>query len=135
MPEERDDALDRLLHAVESGERRVTAYGSVQKNSAKAGVLGRVDHLRLADSCQYPFRRVGAAHRIAAAGLQIFRDRHVRLPARLERAGKGVEERVVVHGLSRTALARSQASDACTPAAGARAHLITNRRVPRLDTH
>src|SRR5215468_4522108 len=128
MPEERDDALDRLLHAEKSGEGRIAAYGPVQKNSAKARVLGRVDHLGLADGCQYPLRRVGAAHRIAAAGLQILRDRHVRLPARLERAGKGVEERVVIHGLSRTVLARFQASDACTPAAGARAPLISNRR-------
>ena len=49
VPEEADDALDGFLHAVESGEGRIDAHGPVQKNTAKAGVLGRVNHLRLTD--------------------------------------------------------------------------------------
>ena len=49
MPEESDDALDRVFHAAEAGEGRIAADGPIQKNTAKAGVLGRVDHLRFAD--------------------------------------------------------------------------------------
>ena len=51
MPEETDDALDRFFHAVKSGKRRIDAHRAIQKDSAKAGVLGRVDHLRLTDRC------------------------------------------------------------------------------------
>ena len=58
MTEEGDDALDRLLHAVEAGKGRIGPDGPIQKNSAKARVLGRVDHLRLADRRQQAFRCV-----------------------------------------------------------------------------
>ena len=49
VPEEADDALDRIFHSVEAGECRIQPNRPVQKNTAKAWVLGRVDHLRLAD--------------------------------------------------------------------------------------
>ena len=49
MPKEGDDALDGVFHAVEGGKRRIAAQRPVQKNTAKAWVLGRVDHLRFAD--------------------------------------------------------------------------------------
>jgi len=49
VTEERHDTLDRLLHAVEAGERRINPHRPIHKNSAKAGILGRVDHLRIAD--------------------------------------------------------------------------------------
>ena len=49
VPEEADDALDGFFHAMESGEGRIGAHGPVQKNTAKAGVLGRINHLRLTD--------------------------------------------------------------------------------------
>jgi hypothetical protein len=43
------DALDRFFHAVEAGEGRIEPHRAVQKDTAKARILGRVDHLRLAD--------------------------------------------------------------------------------------
>jgi hypothetical protein len=49
VPEEADDALDRFFHAVEAGEGRIDAHRPVQKNTAKARVLGRVNHLRFTD--------------------------------------------------------------------------------------
>ena len=51
VPEETDDALDRLFHAVKAGEGRIDAHRTVQKNTAKAWVPGRVNHLRLTDRC------------------------------------------------------------------------------------
>ena len=49
VAEEADDALDRLFHAVEAGEGRIDPHRAVQKDTAKARVLGRVNHLRLTD--------------------------------------------------------------------------------------
>ncbi len=49
VPEETDDALDRFFHAVEAGEGRIDAHRAVQKNTAKAWVPGRVNHLWLTD--------------------------------------------------------------------------------------
>jgi hypothetical protein len=49
VPEKTDDALDGFFHAKESGEGRIGAHCPVQENTAKAGVLGRVNHLRLTD--------------------------------------------------------------------------------------
>ena len=49
VAEETDDALDGFFHAVEAGEGRVGTDRAVQKNTAKAWVLGRVDCLRLTD--------------------------------------------------------------------------------------
>ena len=49
MPEETNDALNRFFHAVKAGEGRIDAHGPIQKDSAKATVLGRVDHLRFTD--------------------------------------------------------------------------------------
>ena len=51
VPEETDDALDGFFHAVEAGEGRIGAHRPVQKDTAKAWVLGRVNHLRLTDRC------------------------------------------------------------------------------------
>ena len=52
VAEEGDDALDRLFHAVEIGERRVDPDGPVHEDAAEPGVLGGVDELRLADRGQ-----------------------------------------------------------------------------------
>ena len=49
VPEEAGDALDGFFHAMESSEGRIGAHGPVQKDTAKAGVLGRINHLRLTD--------------------------------------------------------------------------------------
>jgi hypothetical protein len=49
MAEETDDALNGVFHAVEAGEGRIEPHRAIQKDTAKAWVLGRVDHLRLAD--------------------------------------------------------------------------------------
>ena len=49
VAEEADDALDRFFHAVEAGEGRIEPHRAVQKDTAKARILGRVNHLRLTD--------------------------------------------------------------------------------------
>ncbi len=51
VAEETDDALDGFFHAVEAGEGRIGPDGAVQKNTAKAWVLGRVNRLGLTDGC------------------------------------------------------------------------------------
>jgi hypothetical protein len=71
MPEKRDDALNGLFHAVEPGKCRVDPDSPVQKYTAKAGVLGRIDHLRLTDRRQQAFRSVGISHRVAPTRFQI----------------------------------------------------------------
>ena len=49
VAEEADEALDRVLHAVEAGEGRIRPDRTVQKDTAKAWVLGRVNRLGLTD--------------------------------------------------------------------------------------
>ncbi|MHC2681565.1 hypothetical protein ACVJDU_003129 [Bradyrhizobium diazoefficiens] len=51
VPEETNDALDGFFHAVEAGEGRIGTDGAVQKNTAKAWVLGRVNRLGFTDRC------------------------------------------------------------------------------------
>ena len=97
MPEEPDDPLDGFFHAVEPGECRIGAHGPVQEDTAKAGILGRVDHLGLTDRRQEPFGRIGISHRISAARFQILRHRHIAFAAGLEGPGESVEQRIVVH--------------------------------------
>jgi hypothetical protein len=52
MAEEGDDAFDRIFHAVKAGKGWIATDGTIQKNTAKAWILGRVYHLRLADRRQ-----------------------------------------------------------------------------------
>ena len=59
VPEEPDDALDRFLHAVEAGKGRIGPHRAVQKNTAKARVPGRVNHLRFADRSEQALGRIG----------------------------------------------------------------------------
>jgi hypothetical protein len=49
VAEEADDAFDRLFHAIETGEGRIEPHRAIQKDTAKARILGRVNHLRLTD--------------------------------------------------------------------------------------
>src|SRR6202021_2761210 len=98
MPEEGDDSLDRLFHAVEPRKSRIGPDRPVHKNSAKALVLGRVDHLGLADGSKETLRRGSVSHGVAAAGLKVFRERHLGFAPRLEGARKGIEKKVVGHG-------------------------------------
>jgi hypothetical protein len=59
VPEEPDDALDGFFHAVEPGEGRIGPDRPVQKNTAKAGILGRVNYLWFADRGQQPLSGIG----------------------------------------------------------------------------
>ena len=79
VAEEADDPLDRLFHAVELGEGRIEPDRAVHEDAAEAGVLGRVDHLGLADRGQQSLGGVGVSHRVVSTRLQIFRHRHVGL--------------------------------------------------------
>ncbi len=97
MPEESDDPLDGFFHAVESDEGRIGAHGPVQKNTAKASILGRVDHLRFTDRSEQPLCRVGISYRIASTRFQIFGHRHVGFASSFEGPGESIEQRIVVH--------------------------------------
>ena len=97
VAEEPDDALDGFFHAVESGEGRIGAHGPVQKNTAKAWVLGRVNHLWLTDRSKQPLGRIGISHRVSSTRFQIFRHRHVGLASSLVGPSERIEQRIVVH--------------------------------------
>src|SRR5271166_670389 len=89
VAEEADDPLDRLFHAVELGERRIDPDGTIHENAAETRVLGRIDHLRLADRREQTFRRRRVRHRVVAAQRQVLRQRHLRLATRLVGASEG----------------------------------------------
>ncbi len=83
VAEEGDDALDRLLHAVELGEGRIDPDGPVHEDAAEPGVPRGVDEFRFADGGQDALRRARIHHRIVAAAFEIFAQRHLGLAARV----------------------------------------------------
>ena len=87
MPEEADDTLDRLFHAVEFAEGRVCANGAIHKDPAEARILRGIHHLRLADRGEQTLGRGGIHHRVAAASFEIFGQRHLGFAVRLEALG------------------------------------------------
>jgi hypothetical protein len=101
VTEESDDAFDRLFHAVEVCERRISADRTVQEDTAKARVLGRVDQFRLSDGGQQSLRGVGVSHWVASTRLQIIRHRHIDFAARLVGPRKRIKQSVVVHAILR----------------------------------
>jgi hypothetical protein len=68
-----------------------------KKNTAKAGILGRVDHLRFTDRSQQPLGTIGISHRIAPTRFQIFRHRHIGFVSSLVGPSERIEHRIVVH--------------------------------------
>ena len=81
MAEEADDALDRLLHAVELGEGRIDPDRPVHEDAAEALVARGVDELRLADGRQQPLRGAGMHQGIVPATLQILAEGEFMLAA------------------------------------------------------
>ena len=81
-----------------AAERLLAAIGEPQMiDTAKAGVPGRVDHLRLTNRRQEPFRRICISHRIVSTRFQIFRHRHIGLASGLVGPSESIEQRIVVH--------------------------------------
>ena len=76
MPEEADDALDRLLQAVEVLEGRIDLQRAVHEDAAEPRVLGRIDELGLADRRDHALGGAGVHRRIAAASFEIFPQGH-----------------------------------------------------------
>ena len=89
MAEEADDALDRLFHAVEFGERRIDPDGPVHEDAAESRHpwTYRPSPARRSPPAGARWRRVD--QRILAAGFQIFRQRHLGFAVRLEGARVG----------------------------------------------
>ena len=77
VPEEADDPLDRLFHAVEVVERPVALDGAVEEDAAQARVLRGVDQLRLADRRDHPLGGGGVHHRVVAAPEQVILQQHL----------------------------------------------------------
>src|ERR1700687_1521775 len=82
---------------MESSEGWIGAHCPVQKNTAKAGVLGCVDQLRLTYRSKQPLGRIGISHRIASTRFQILRHRHIGFASSLEGPRERMEQRIVVH--------------------------------------
>ena len=68
--------LDRLLHAEESGQRRVELDRAIEENAAEARVLCGVDDNRLADGGDHPLGGACRHARIVAATLEIVGQAH-----------------------------------------------------------
>ena len=79
MPEEPDDPLDRLLHAVEILEGGIDLDGPVHEDAAEARILAGVDHQRLADGLQQPLGGAGIKRRVVGAGAQVVFQRKLHL--------------------------------------------------------
>ena len=92
VAEERDDALDRLLHAVEFGEGGVDPDRPVHEDAAEARILRRVHEFRLADRLEDALGGGGVHQRIVAAGLEIFGEAHLRIATRLVATGEALEQ-------------------------------------------
>ena len=92
LAEEGDDALDRLFHAVEFGERRIDPDRAVQEDAPEPRILRRVDHLRFADRRKQALVRTCVHQRVLPAAFEVFGDRHHRLATGLEGLGVAVEE-------------------------------------------
>ena len=109
VAEERDDPLDRLLHAVELGEGRVDPDRAVHEHAAEAGIARGVDHLRLANGIEDALGGRCVHQRIVAAGLEIFGERHLRVAARFIAASEALEQ--VVRRVQRHSNTPYQADD------------------------
>ena len=92
MTQEADDALDRLFHAVEFGERRIDPHRAVHEDAAESRVLRGVYHLGFADRGKQTLGRGRVHHRVVAARVQILWQRHLSFAICLEAFGVGCEE-------------------------------------------
>ncbi len=92
VAEERDDPLDRLLHAVEFTERRIGPDRPVHEDPAEARILGGIHEFRLADRRQDALGGRGVHQRLVATGLEILGERHLRVAAGLVASGEALEK-------------------------------------------
>ena len=92
MAEERDDPLDRLLHAVELPEGRVGPDRPVHEDPAEARSLGGVHEFGLADRREDALCGRGVHQGLVATGLQVLGERHLRVAAGLVPSGEALEK-------------------------------------------
>ena len=97
MSKEGDDPLDRLFHAVKAFEGGIGSDRPVEEDPAEAGIPRRVYELRLTHRGKQSLRRIGIHQRIALAGLQVFRERHLHFAPRFKGTGEGVEQYISVY--------------------------------------
>ena len=76
MLQVRDQVLDRLFHAVEIGEGRVSADYLILKYATESRVVVGVDDLRFANRCEQAFGRTGIGHRVLFAEFQVVVEAH-----------------------------------------------------------
>ena len=87
-----NDALDRVLHAVEFGEGGISPDRAVHEDATKPRVFRGVDHHWLADRGEQALGGAGVHAGIGAAGLEKFADRHFVIAAAFIAAGITREE-------------------------------------------
>ncbi|KAF1056019.1 MAG: hypothetical protein GAK44_00313 [Pseudomonas delhiensis] len=71
VAEEGDDLVDALFHAMEVGERRVTANDLVGENTRQPWIGGGVQQLRLADGHQHALCGTGVGGLVLLADVQV----------------------------------------------------------------
>ena len=74
--EERDDLLDRVLHAVELAERRIAPDDAVAEDSPEVRVVAGVDLLGFADARQHPLGGGRIGGRFPLAQLEVVLETH-----------------------------------------------------------
>ena len=79
VPEEADNALDRLLEPIEVLERLIDLHRPIEEDAAEANVLGGVDEPRLADGGEHALGGRGVQHRIALAAIEVLLQRQLAL--------------------------------------------------------
>ena len=94
VAEEADDALGRLLHAIEFAEGLVSLDGPIEIDAAQPLILAGVDQLRFSDRPDHPLCGRGPHHRVVSAPEQIILKRKLLDLRAVVRLGK---ERVQIH--------------------------------------
>jgi hypothetical protein len=79
-----DDLLDRVLHAVELGERGIDLDDLVGEEARQPRVVAGVDHRRVADRLQHPLGGGGVGKRVALAFGEVILDRQLFFAVALE---------------------------------------------------
>ena len=105
MAEEADDPFDRLLHAIEFGEGRISPDRPVHENAAETRVSRRIDKFGLADRHQNTFCCACVGFGLVTAEFEIGLERHLArlpLPVKLDEVSEDVGVRHRLGPLLRT---------------------------------
>src|SRR3974390_3947255 len=91
MPQEADDAFDRLFHPVEIFKIRINLYRTILKDSSKPRVARCIKDGRHSDRRQHALRHVGVHAWIVTAAFEVLLQAHLDASARREAFLKRLE--------------------------------------------